>query len=86
MEENVAARYGKLTSDDIKSLVVEAKWLATLVADVQTELDRVSLALTARTRELAQRYESPLPRVMGTLGSLGAKVDAHLRRMGASWA
>ena len=37
----VAAKYGKLTEDEIKSLVVDDKWLATLAAAVQGELDRV---------------------------------------------
>jgi type I restriction enzyme M protein len=44
----VAAKYGKLTEDDIKNLVVEDKWLATLEATVQGELDRVSQTLTGR--------------------------------------
>ncbi|MBI3920090.1 MAG: type I restriction-modification system subunit M, partial [Armatimonadetes bacterium] len=38
----VAAKYGKLTEDEIKTLVVDDKWLATIAAAVQGELDRVS--------------------------------------------
>ena len=44
----IAAQYGKLTEDQIRALVVNDKWLATLAADVQSELDRVSQTLTGR--------------------------------------
>ena len=44
----VAAQYGKLTEAEIKTLVVDDKWLATLAASVQCELDRISQTLTGR--------------------------------------
>ena len=59
----VAAKYPKLTEDEIKTLVVDDKWLATLAAAVQGELDRVSQTLTGRIRQLAERYASPLPQL-----------------------
>ncbi len=52
LELKVAAQYGKLTEAEVKSLVVDDKWLATLAVDVQTELDRVSQALTGRSGSL----------------------------------
>ena len=61
LEAKVAAKYRKLTEDEIKTLVVDDKWLATLAAAVQSELDRVSQALTGRIRQLAERYATPLP-------------------------
>ena len=59
----VAAKYGQLTEDEIKTLVVDDKWLATLAAAVQGELDRVSQTLTGRIRQLAERYATPLPKL-----------------------
>jgi type I restriction enzyme M protein len=85
LEENVAGRYGKLTADAVKTLVVEEKWLVTLATDVQTELDRVSQALTGRIRQLAERYAATLPQVTVEVSALSAKVDAHLKKMGATW-
>ena len=61
LDAKVAAKYGQLTEDEIKALVVDDKWLATLAAAVQGELDRVSQALTGRIRQLAERYATPLP-------------------------
>ena len=59
------------------------KWLAALAAAVQSELDRVSQTLTGRIRQLADRYAAPLPRLSAELGCLAARVDEHLRKMGA---
>jgi type I restriction enzyme M protein len=81
----VAAQYGKLTEDEIKMLVVKDKWLAKLAAAVQGELDRVSQTLTGRIRELAERYATPLPQVIGEVATLAARVDEHLKKMGAVW-
>ncbi|NMO14525.1 SAM-dependent DNA methyltransferase [Pyxidicoccus fallax] len=81
----VAAKYGTLTEDDIKTLVVEDKWLAALEASVTGELDRVSQSLTGRVRELAERYASPLPSLTAELSTLAARVDEHLKKMGAIW-
>lgn len=79
------AKYPKLGVDEIKALVVDDKWLATLAASVQGELDRVSQNLTARIRQLAERYAAPLPKLVDDVEVLAAKVDEHLRRMGAVW-
>jgi type I restriction enzyme M protein len=81
----VAAQYGKLTEDEIKTLVVDDKWLATIAAAVQGELDRVSQTLTARIRQLAERYATPLPQLTGEVATLAARVDEHLKKMGAVW-
>jgi type I restriction enzyme M protein len=79
----VATQYGKLTEDEIKTLVVDDKWLATIAADVQGELDRVSQTLTRRIRQLAERYATPLPQLTGEVAALAARVDEHLKRIGA---
>ncbi|MDZ4759932.1 MAG: type I restriction-modification system subunit M [Alphaproteobacteria bacterium] len=81
----VAAQYGKLTEIEIKTLVVDDKWLATLAAAVQGELDRVSQTLTGRIRQLAERYVTPLPQLTGEVATFAARVDEHLRKMGARW-
>ena len=76
------AKYPQLTAAEVKTLVVEDKWLATLDARVHGEMDRVSQALTARVKELAERYATPLPELTARTHELEAKVSAHLERMG----
>ena len=82
LNEKVTAQYTKLSIDEIKFLIVEDKWLTTLAADVQTELDRVSQVLTGRIKLLAERYAEPLPQLVANLAVLNAKIDAHLAKMG----
>jgi type I restriction enzyme M protein len=80
----VADKYGQLTEDEIKTLVVDDKWLATIAAAVQGELDRVSQTLTSRIRQLADRYATPLPQLVDEVEQLAAKVAAHLNKMGVN--
>jgi type I restriction enzyme M protein len=85
LEAKVAAKYGNLTEDEIKTLVVDDKWLATLAAAVQSELDHVSQTLTGRIRQLADRYATPLPQLTAEVEALSVRVDEHLKKMGAVW-
>jgi len=85
LDAKVTARYATLSEADIKTLVVDDKWLARLAADVQGELDRVSQALTGRIKTLAERYASPLPQLSDDVAALTARVDAHLKEMGFAW-
>ena len=78
-------KYPQLSVAEIQTLVVDDKWLATLAAAVQGELDRVSQTLTGRIRQLAERYATPLPQLTDEVAALAAKVDQHLQKMGAVW-
>ncbi|MCX7418000.1 MAG: class I SAM-dependent DNA methyltransferase [Planctomycetia bacterium] len=78
-------KYPKLNEAEIKTLVVDDKWLATIAAAVQGELDRVSQTLTSRIRLLADRYAAPLPQITDEVATLAARVDGHLKKMEASW-
>jgi type I restriction enzyme M protein len=83
--EQVTSKYPKLTDDEIKSLVVDDKWMATLADAVHDELDLVSQKLTGRVRQLAERYATPLPQLRDEVDALGVRVEAHLKKMGAVW-
>jgi len=78
-------KYPELSDAEIKTLVVDDKWMVLLLTTVQAELDRVSQTLTGRIRVLAERYVAPLPQLNEELASLAALVDEHLRKMGAIW-
>ncbi len=78
----VVERYEHLTENEVKTLVVEDKWLAALAATVQGELDRVSQTLTGRVRQLAERYNTPLPEITKEVDSLAVRVELHLKKMG----
>ncbi|MDP2128321.1 MAG: class I SAM-dependent DNA methyltransferase [Pseudohongiella sp.] len=78
-------QYARLSGDEIKTLVVDDKWLTALANAVQGELDRVSQTLTGRIRQLAERYATPLPQLVDEVTKLSARVDDHLKKMGAVW-
>jgi type I restriction enzyme M protein len=82
LDATAYARYPKLTEAEVKTLVVDDKWLATLDTAVHGETDRISQALTRRVRILAERYETPLPQQVRTAAALQAKVNHHLAKMG----
>jgi type I restriction enzyme M protein len=85
LDAKVAAKYAHLTVADIQTLVVQDKWLATLTASVQSELGRVSQALTGRIRQLAERYATPMPALGDEVEVLAGRVDEHLKAMGFVW-
>jgi len=85
LDAKAYARYPKLTEAEIRTLVVDDKWLAALDAAIHGEMDRISRAFAQRVKELAQRYETPIPKQIRTVAELEAKVNCHLERMGFSW-
>jgi type I restriction enzyme M protein len=82
LDGEVYAKYPKLKKAEVKLLVVDDKWLAALDATVHSELDRISQSLTQRVKELAERYETPLPQLSDRVADLEKKVAEHLERMG----
>ena len=78
-------KYAKLIEAQIKTLVVDDKWMARLHSDVQGELDRGSQTLTGRIRELAERYATPLPQLAEEVETLARRVDDHVKKMGFAW-
>ena len=79
------AQYSQLTESEIKTLVVDDKWLAALDIAVHGELNRVSQQLAQRVKDLAERYELPLRAMRGRVADLEDKVNGHLERMGFAW-
>jgi type I restriction enzyme M protein len=85
LDAKARARYPTLTEAEIKTLVVEDKWLAALETAINGEVERVSQRLTQRLKELAERYETPMPALTARVDELEAKVNRHLEKMGFSW-
>ena len=83
LDAKAFAKYSKLSDSEIKTLVVQDKWMSTLAAAIHGEMSRISQVLTQRVKELAERYEAPLPQLTDEVAALAARVDGHLTRMGA---
>ncbi|MCO6492240.1 MAG: hypothetical protein J5I98_27730, partial [Phaeodactylibacter sp.] len=61
LEAKVIQQYPQLSLEEIQHLAVDKKWMVALHARIQTEMDAISHRLAERIRELAERYEAPLP-------------------------
>jgi type I restriction enzyme M protein len=85
LDAKAYAQCPKLSEEDVKTLVVDDKWHAALEAVIHGEMERISQALTQRVKELAERYETPLPQMASRVAELEAKVNCHLERMGFAW-
>ena len=79
------AKYPELSKSEIKTLVVDDKWMTSLDAAIHGETDSVSQQLTQRVMGLAERYEVPLPRMLDRVAETEAKVNCHLAKMGFAW-
>jgi type I restriction enzyme M protein len=75
----------QLSEADTQTLVVDDKWLAALRTAIHGEMDRISQALTQRVKELADRYDTPMPQMASHVAKLEAKVNQHLAKMGFVW-
>lgn len=82
----VRDRYATLTEAEIKTLVVEDKWLASIREAIDGEVERLTQRVAARVQELEERYAEPLPTLEQGVEEFTAKVEGHLQQMGLAWA
>jgi len=78
-------KYEQLTEAEIKELVVEKKWFATLAARLDGEMQRISQTLTTSISDFAERYGQTLPEIDREINGLEDKVNQHLAAMGFNW-
>jgi type I restriction enzyme M protein len=81
LDKAVFAQYRKLTEDEIKTLVINDKWGATLEGRIIGEIERVTQQLASRIKELDERYAEPLPQLVDEVEVLSSRVDEHLRKL-----
>ena len=85
LDAKAYAKYPTLTEAEVQMLVVDDKWLAALDAAIHGEMDRISQALAQRLKELAERYETPMPQHVSRVAELERSPNRRLERMGFSW-
>ncbi len=85
LDAKVFAKIKVLSEENIRTIVIEDKWLATLQSDIDSEIERVTNKLVNRLRTLEERYATPMPKLSERVGELTSKVDGHLKAMGVSW-
>ena len=82
LEKKILDKYKSLSETEIKSLVVDAKWMTTMEQNIKTEMQRISQRLTQRIKELADRYQQTLSQLNEEVEEMEEKVKHHLSELG----
>jgi len=82
LDAAVLEKYAGLSEKEIKSLVVDDKWFASIRTAIDGEVNRITQRLANRVRELDERYADPLPELEASVEELSARVEGHLEQMG----
>jgi len=82
LESLERAKYPQLNDDEIKSLIVDDKWLATVKAGIDELYTAVSNRLSERIGILADRYAEALPELDAEGETLESEVEKSLQSMG----
>ena len=85
LDKKLYVKYPTLSEDEIKKLVVDDKWMTLIGREIRAEMNRISQRLTQRIKELAERYETPLPKQTVEVSKLEKRVNEHLKKMGFVW-
>ena len=75
-------QYSILGESEIKTLLVDDKWMAVLATKIQAETNQVSNSLTTRVKDLADRYDTPIALLDARVEEIQSKVKNHLCKMG----
>lgn len=75
-------KYGTLTEDEVKILVLDDKWHATVAGRIAEEVESLTLDLVARLQQLGDRYGETVGQLDQSLAGIEARVEGHLAAMG----
>lgn len=82
--EAVLKKYPVLTEDEIRTLVVQDKWITDITTAIGVEVEARTESLTARVQVLTERYGQTLPQIIKDMEVLEARVTGHLAAMGVA--
>jgi len=82
LTDAVADKYAAFTENEVINLVVDKKWLASISAMIQNEMQQVTQRLSADITAIVERYEQTLSDINAEVSDLEAKVNEHLAKMG----
>ncbi|MDD6507668.1 MAG: type I restriction-modification system subunit M [Prevotellaceae bacterium] len=82
LTDAVVAKYAALTEDEIKSLVVERKWLASIVDGCEALMQNVTHQIASDVTTLSERYETTLGATETQVKDLEQQVLQSLKEMG----
>ncbi len=82
LTDKVVDKYAALDEDEIRRLVVEKKWIASIVSRCNDEMNSLSQDISQSVATLAELYENTLGELSADVANLESKVAEHLKQMG----
>lgn len=84
LTDAVVKKYAALSEDEIKTLVVERKWLASIIGGCEALMQSVTHRIGAEVTSLIERYEDTLPELSAKVSTYEDEVNGYLKEMGFS--
>ena len=82
LTEAVVAKYAELSEEEIKRLVVEKKWLATIVGACEALMQSVTHRIATEVTALVERYENTMSELHQDVANYEHEVNDYLKEMG----
>jgi len=82
LDKKTLVKYGDLSESEVKTLVLDDKWAATVVSRASAEVEGLTLALVERLHVLGDRYAETVSAIDDAQQQMDAKVMVHLVAMG----
>lgn len=82
LTKNVVNKYMELQPEEIRSLVIDKKWIPSLSARFTDDMQRIVHQISAEVISVTERYESTLSQIDEEVIRYEAKVKSHLEKMG----
>ena len=85
MNRKLFSKYETLNESEIREILVNSKWIASVSSILAQELEIVISKLSERLSALSSRYLIPLPVIQAEREAYSEKVQSHLTNMGVKW-
>lgn len=82
LTQKVLDKYACLDEEEIRQLVVDKKWLSTILTSCQEEMKNVTQHLKDEVLEIVNRYEHTLPELTDDVAKYMHEVEGYLKGMG----
>lgn len=82
LTKKVIEKYGALSEDEVKHLVVDCKWMKAILSRLTDEMTAVTQGIADNVTTLAARYAQTLGAASSEVAELESKVMASLEEMG----
>lgn len=82
LTDAVVKKYAALTEDEIKTLVIQRKWLASIISGCEALMQTVTHRISSDVTTLVERYETTLPELAQDVTKYEDEVKGYLKEMG----